>query len=630
MIDRVVGNKFLPPSIRQDILERADGIPLFIEEMTKAVLEAGGDDQARRTVAAIPSPTLAVPESLHASLMSRLDRLGPAKSLAQIGAAIGREFSHNLIASVARKPEMEVRSALDRLIAAGLLFRQGVPPNATYLFNHALVQDAAYGTLLREQRRAIHACIVETLEIQFAEIADSQPELLARHATEAGLIEKAVGLWGKAGRRSLARSALIEAAEQLPRALAQLATLPATAALRRERIKLQIDLSNALIHTKGHASPETKASFEKARLWIEEAETAGEPIEDPLVLFSVLYGFWVGNRMAFKGDIACELAQQFYALAQSQGATVPRMIGHMLMGISLTLVGNGADGRAHLDQVIALYEPAQHRPLATRFGHDVRMTAFVWRALNLWILGYPDSAAADIERALKDADDMGHAATSMFALAHGSLAHTLRRDHAAAGALADKLVALAQEKGSLYWKSYGLMLQAWLLAHSDRISEAIPALISATRAIRSTGATAYAPWYMAYLAKAYAELGQFEEAERCIADALTAADTTHETWCEADIYRIAGEISLMPPNQDAAVAETHFRRAIGVAQQQRARSFELRAATSIARLWRSQGKDRDARSVLTEVLSQFTEGFATPDLIEAKSLLDTVNLSTSP
>ena len=312
MIDRVVGNKVLPPSIRQDILERADGIPLFIEEMTKAVLEAGGDDQARRTVAAIPSPTLAVPESLHASLMSRLDRLGPAKSLAQIGAAIGREFSHNLIASVARKPEMEVRSALDRLIAAGLLFRQGVPPNATYLFNHALVQDAAYGTLLREQRRAIHACIVETLEIQFAEIADSQPELLARHATEAGLIEKAVGLWGKAGRRSLARSALIEAAEQLPRALAQLATLPATAALRRERIKLQIDLSNALIHTKGHASPETKASFETARLWIEEAETAGESIEDPLVLFSALrllgrqpYGVQGRHRLRAGTTILC-------------------------------------------------------------------------------------------------------------------------------------------------------------------------------------------------------------------------------------------------------------------------------------------------------------------------------------
>jgi predicted ATPase len=222
IIDRLVGNKLIPASIRQDIIERTDGIPLFIEEMTKAVLEAEGERDASRTVAAFPSPTLAVPASLHASLMARLDRLGPAKEVAQFGATIGREFSHSLLASVVRKPEPELASALDRLIAAGLLFRQGVPPYATYQFKHALVQDAAYGTLLRERRRALHARIAETLEGQFAEITESQPELLARHCTEAGLIEKAASLWGKAGQRSLERSALVEAIEQLTRALAQI------------------------------------------------------------------------------------------------------------------------------------------------------------------------------------------------------------------------------------------------------------------------------------------------------------------------------------------------------------------------------------------------------------------------
>ena len=260
MIDRVTGNKPLPANIRQDIIERTDGIPLFVEEMTKAVLEAESEGAAERTVAAIPSPALAVPASLHASLMARLDRLGPAKEVAQIGAAIGREFSHALLAAVARKPEAELRSALDRLIAAGLLFRQGVPPHATYLFKHALVQDAAYGTLLREPRRALHARIAETLESQFAEIAENQPELLARHCTEAGLIEKAARLWGKAGQRSLERSALVEAVEQLTRALDQIATLPATPALRREQIKLQVALITPLIHVKGYAAPETKAA----------------------------------------------------------------------------------------------------------------------------------------------------------------------------------------------------------------------------------------------------------------------------------------------------------------------------------------------------------------------------------
>ena len=234
--------------------------------------------------------------------MARLDRLGTAKKVAQIGAVIGREFSHALLVAVARKPEAELQSALDRLMAAGLLFRQGVPPHATYLFKHALVQDAAYGTLLREPRRALHARIAETLESQFAEIAENQPELLARHCTEAGLIEKAAMLWGKAGQRSLARSALVEAVEQFTRALAQIATLPGTPALRREEIKLQVALITPLIHVKGYAAPETKAAAERARLLIEQAEALGEPAEDPLLLFSVLYEIWAANFVAFNGD----------------------------------------------------------------------------------------------------------------------------------------------------------------------------------------------------------------------------------------------------------------------------------------------------------------------------------------
>jgi predicted ATPase/class 3 adenylate cyclase len=617
IIDRVVGAKVLPADVRHDILERADGIPLFVEEMTKAVLEAKYESAARRTAAAVPA-------SLHASLMARLDRLGPAKEVAQIGAAIGREFSHGLLASVARRPDAELAAALDRLLAAGLLFRQGEAPNASYLFNHALVQDAAYGTLLREPRRALHARIAETLERQFADMVESRPQLLARHCGEAGLIEKAAVLWGTAGRRALARSALKEAAEQLARALHLIASVPTTPALRRECIKLQIDLSNALIHTKGHASPATKASFEQARRLIEQAEGLGEPIDDPLLLFSVLYGFWVGNRMAFKGDIACELAQQFHALAQTQSATIPQMIGHMLMGISLVLVGEIAQGRAHLDRTIALYEPGEHRALATRFGHDVRMTAFCWRALALWMLGHPDATAADIEAALEDAREMEHAATSMFALSHTSLAHALRRDQAASGVLAEQLVALAEDKGSLYWKSYGMMLQGWGLAETGQASDAIPLATTATAAMRSTGATAYAPWYLSYMAKAHAQLGQLDDARRSIAEAMTAAEVTGEKWCEADIHRTAGEIALMAPDRDTAKAEAYFIRALSIARTQQARSFELRAATRLARLWHDQGKGRQARDLLAPVLGSFAEGFATADLIEAKSLLATL------
>ena len=356
-MSRVTGNKSLPESIRQDIIERTDGIPLFVEEMTKAVLEAQGEGTDVSALATMPSPSIGLPASLHASLMARLDRLGPAKEVAQIGAVLGREFSHALLAAVARKSEKALQSALDRLIAAGLLFRQGVPPHASYLFKHALVQDAAYSTLLREPRRVFHARIAQTLETNFAEIAENQPELVARHCSEAGLIEKAAFFWGKAGKRSLSRSALVEAAAQLTRALDQIATLPATDELRREQIELQVAVITPLMYVKGYVAPETKASVERARSLIEQAERLGDPPKDRLLLFSVLYGFWTASHVAFNGDNMRELATQFLALAEKQTTSAPLMVGHRLMGMSLLQTGDICQGRAHFDRAMALYDP---------------------------------------------------------------------------------------------------------------------------------------------------------------------------------------------------------------------------------------------------------------------------------
>jgi class 3 adenylate cyclase/predicted ATPase len=622
MIDRVVGNKLLPASIRQDIIERTDGIPLFVEEMTKAVLEAGSEGAADSAAAAVPLPALAVPASLHASLMARLDRLGPAKEVAQIGAAIGREFSHSLLASVVRQPEAELGSALDRLIAAGLLFRQGVPPQGSYLFKHALVQDAAYGTLLREPRRALHARIAESLESQFAVIAERQPELLARHCTEAGLIEKAAGLWGKAGRRSLERSALVEAAEQLARALAQLAASPATPALRREQIKLQVALATALMYVKGYAAPELKAAVEQARLFIERAEALGEPLEDPLLLFSVLYGFWAANFVAFNGDVMRELAAQFLALAEKQGAAVPLMLGHRLMGVSLTCTGAFAEGRAHYDQAIALYDPAEHRPLATRFGQDFRVAILSYRPWAIWPLGYPEAALADTSHALKDARGIGQAASLIYALVLTSLTHIHCGNYAVANAQLDEVVALADEKGALFWRVAGLVLQGCVSALTRKAADAVQMITSGITAWQSTGAKVWMPLSLSHLARAYAELGQFDDAWRCIAEAVTAVETTNESWYEADIHHIAGEIALLSPEPDAARAQACFERALAVARQQQAKSWELRAAMSLARLWRDQGRPQQARELLAPVYGWFTEGFDTLDLKEAKTLLE--------
>ena len=318
------------------------------------------------------------------------------------------------------------------------------------------------------QRRALHARIAETLENQFAEIAENQPELLARHCTEAGLIEKAAGLWGKAGQRSLERSALVEAVEQLTRALDQIETLPVTPALRREQIKLQVALINPLMHVKGYAAPETKAAAERARLLIEQAEALGEPPEDPLLLFSVLYSFWVASYVAFNGDAMRELAAQFLALAEKRGATVPLMIGHRLMGMSLLQTGDIAQGQAHYDQAIALYDPAEHRPLATRFGQDVRVSILSYRSRALWLLGYPDAALADADHALYDAREIGHAVTLMYALGCTLVsAISSAESTRAATALVDELLALADEKGSVFWKAVGMVHQGWRFC-SDR------------------------------------------------------------------------------------------------------------------------------------------------------------------
>jgi predicted ATPase len=554
--------------------------------------------------------------------MARLDRLGPAKEVAQIGAAIGREFSHPLLAAVVRKPEAELASALDRLIAAGLLFRQGTPPAATYLFKHALVQDAAYGILLREPRRALHARIAETLESQFAEIAENQPELLARHCTEAGLIEKAARLWGKAGQRSLERSALVEAAEQLTRALGQIAALPATPALRREQIKLQAALITPLIHVKGYAAPETKSAIEQARLLIEQAEALGEILEDPLLLFSVLYSFWVANLVAFNGDVIRELAAQFLALAEKQGTTVPLMIGHRLMGISLLLTGDIAEGRAHHDQAMVLYDPVEHRPLATRFGQDLGVAILTFRGTALWLLGYPEAALAHSTQALKDAREIGQAATLMYALNHTTMfVHIPCGSYAAAKAALEEVVALADEKGALFWKALGTMNQACVLTLTGKASDAIQMFTSGIAAYPATGATVWRPLHLSHLARAYAALGQFEDAWRCIGEVITAVETTNERWVEAEVHRTGGEIALLSPDPDAAKAEAYFERALAVARQQQAKSWELRAAMSMARLWRDQGKRNEARDLLTPVYNWFTEGFDTLDLKEAKTLL---------
>jgi len=416
--------------------------------------------------------------------------------------------------------------------------------------------------------------------------------------------------------------ALVEAAAQLTRALAQIATLPATAALRREEIKLQVALIAPLLHVKGYAAPETKAAAERARLLMEQAEALGQPPEDPLLLFLVLHGFWAANLVAFNGEVVRELATQFLALAEKQGTTAPLLIAHRIMGPSLLCTGDTREARAHLDQAIALYDPAEHRPLAMRFGEDQRVATLCWRSHALWLLGYPEDALADADHALRDAREIGHAATLMFALYFTSVTHIQCGNYAAALAQSDELVTLADEKGAEVWRVVGVLHKGCVLALTGVASDAVQQITSAFTALRQTGATFWRSLSLSYLAKAYAELGQFDDAWRCIGAAMMAVETTKERMWEAGVHRTAGEIVLLLPEPAAAKAEAYFERALAVSRQQQAKSWELRASMNLARLWCDQGKRTEARDLLAPIYGWFTEGFETPVLQEAKALLD--------
>jgi len=620
LIDRVAGNNTLPEAIRSDIAERADGVPLFAEEIAKAAIEAADESGVERAIAAIPSATQAVPATLHASLMARLDRLGEAKEIAQIGAAIGREFGHELLAAVAKRTEIELAIALDRLVQAGLVFRQGAPPYATYLLKHALVQDTAYGTLLREPRRALHARIAEALESRFEEIVDRQPELLARHCAEAGLGEKAAVLWGKAGQRSLDRSALIEAIEQFRRALTLIASLPQTSALRQQEIKLRVAIITPLMQVKGYAAPETIAATERARLAINQTEELGESLEDPLLFFSVLYGLIGANWGAFNGAAIRELAAQFLTLAEKKRVTGLIVFGHRCEGIALHFTGDIAEAKTQYDQALLMYRSAEHRPFISRFGQDSRVSVLAFRSSVLWLLGFPEAGVADARRAVSDAREVSHAATLMVALLWASHTNALCGNYTEAISAADETISLADEKNALFFKAFGARLRGQLLFLTGDVQSAVQTLNSTLALFRTTGMTVFSPLLLSDLALAHMKMGQFNDAHRCITEAIGVGETTGERWSDAELHRVAGELALL--RSEPLEAEAHLENARSIARAQQARSWELRAAMSLARLWRDQGKRDEARDLLAPVYGWFTEGFDTLDLKEAKSLLD--------
>jgi class 3 adenylate cyclase/predicted ATPase len=612
MIERSVDSRPLSADIRQNIIERSDGIPLFVEEMTKAALEAEGEREARQTIAPVPLSVPVVPASLHASLMARLDRLGSAKEVAQVGATLGREFSHAQLAAVVRKPEAELQSALDRIVAAGLLFKQGAPPNAAYLFKHALVLDAAYSTLLRSRRQQLHSRIVTAIEGQFPEIVEAQPEVLARHCAEAGSVEKAVGYWLKAGQQAIARWAMAEGVAQLRKGLDLLSGMPDDAARLEREIDLQVKLGQALSATKGYAAPEAGEAFARAH---ELCELLSWPPR-----LEVLTGQFVFRLGRGELQQAEHYAQGLCRLGEARNDPRWNAAGLASTAFISFLQGRFTDARVYYENAIGLWD-SLYRPSVVS-PDDPHVASLIILSRTLLCLGYVDQARLRRDEALAEARRISpynriyalcDAWPGDWAIEGAKEARTMLQS-------AEQALANSRDQSFPMFSGLGHIMRGWCLSAIGQAAEGLPLLLQGVAIRRAAGSNLLLAFYLTTLAEAYGMAAQLEEGLNWLAEAAKIMETTNDCWAEAEMHRMRG--TLLLSLRERAAAEKSYRQALEVARRQSAKFWELRAAMSLARLWRDQDKPQQARELLAPVYGWFTEGFDTRDLKEAKALLE--------
>jgi class 3 adenylate cyclase/predicted ATPase len=616
LVERVAGNNALGDVITAEIVERTDGVPLFVEEVTKDVLEGGARDEDERTVSTMPHPPLAVPATLHAALTARLDRLGPvAKEIAQIAAAIGREFSYGLLMHAAQKSDAELQGALTRLGDAGLVSCRGTPPQATFLFKHVLVRDVSYATLLRAQRQQLHTRIVSAIEEQFPEVTLAQPDLLALHCTEAGLAEKAVGYRLEAGQQAVARSAMTEAVAQLQKGLDVLARLPENPWRAQQELELQIVLGRALTATRGWGASAVAETIVRAR-------ALAEHLNRPDYLVPLLYLQRVFHAVRAEHKLALSLAEQMEKFGEARNDEATVLLGHYLHGFNRFDLGEFVTARALFEQCHGLKDPAHRAFYAALTPEDPHTVSLARLALTWAFLGYIDQARARIDAALSKARRLDHAYTLAFVLSVVCWVEEVAGAPDVEERHAEALVALSNEHGFLFWSSLGLLHQGRSLTVLGQAQEGLTLLEKGFSLLRATGAVMHTPRALIYLAEATAKVGRLQEGLDCLVEAAQVTEATDERWSEAGLYQLRGD--LLHAGGDRAAAEQNYHQALAVARRQSAKTFELRAATSLARLWRDQGKRSEARNLLAPIYGWFTEGFDTPDLKYAKALLDSL------
>src|SRR5271166_5166303 len=615
LAERVTGGRKLPAEVLAQIVAKTDGVPLFVEELTKNVLESGLlIEESGRYRLDGPLPPFAIPSTLHDSLMARLDRLTTVKEIAQIGAAIGREFSYRLLNAVAGRDEASLISALARLDESELVLRSGEPPASTYAFKHALVQDAAYESLLKSRRRILHRHIAETLRDGFPDLAEAEPELLAHHFTQAGMTEPAIEYWGKAGDLALRRSAFKEAIAQLGKAIQRTEELGDGSA-KGAKLKLQVAYGNALIASRGYDAQETAGAFARAQ------ETAAACKDAPERL-AAIYGLWVGSCL--RGELGSMRAQAATFLREVEGQpdSPEAGVAHRVCGITDWVEGDYAGACGHFERALARFNPERDGDLAFRFGHDSGVGARSYFALAAWPLGEVDRALDLIEGMKSRMAEIVHIGSIAYGNFHTVIFELMRGEFARAAPFAAALAHLASEHDLKLWQAFGVFLRGWATRQAGEGGAGLAEMRDGLVLLRERKVALFDGLFKSVLANAEAEEGDFEGGLATLETAFATSERTGQPWFDAEAHRTALEIAMLSPEGNLWKAQAHFERALEIARAQQAHLWELRAATSLARLWRDQGRRTEARDLLAPVYCWFTEGFDTPDLNEARALLD--------
>jgi predicted ATPase/class 3 adenylate cyclase len=616
MLTSLAGGKALPAAVVEQVVAKTDGVPLFVEELVKMILESGlvraEEDHYELTG---PLPPLAIPSTLHDSLMARLDRLSTPRELAQLGAVLGREFSYDLLQAVATVDETTLQQGLVQLVDTELVYQRGLPPRSLYIFKHALIQDTAYQSLLRSTRQQYHQRIAQVLEARFPETVETQPELLAHHYTEAGLNEQAIGYWQRAGERANERSANVEAISHLTKGLAVLQTLPETPERLQRELTLQTVLGRALRDAKGYGDPAVEQAYTRAR---ELCRQIGETPQ----LFPTLLGLSIYFVVRAELQTARELGAQLLSLAQRTQDPVLLVEASYSLGVTYFWLGEFASARDYLEQGIVHYDPQRHRAHLALFGQDGGAVCLCRVAFVLWYLGYPDQALARSHEALILARELSHPYSLAYVLLWVALLYNHRREVQETQELADAVTALATERGFPYWSTQGTILQGWARAAQGQGAEGIAQIHQGLAALQATGTEVVRPYGLGLLAAEYGKMGQAKEGLPLLDEALALVHTTGERWPEAELHRLKGELLLLLSADNHTEAAGCFHLALDVARRQHTKSLELRAAMSLSRLWQQQGKRAEAYQFLTEIYGWFTEGFDTADLQEATALLE--------